>query len=214
MEGDTPPNQTLYVNNLNEKIKKFQLKQTLLSVFSQFGRVVDIVACKGIRLRGQAWVVFEDVAAATNAMRRLQGFNFFDKPLRIQFAKEKSDTIAKREGTYNPSVKRKREEAKQQAEEALRVRQNQAAAAGPAFWPLWPSSSLGNREDLSDSLSQHFQHSQTHQIFFPSWSQSTMAKFPQMFNNKSNNFCLKWSQLVVVSHCQLFNKLSTLSKLN
>jgi hypothetical protein len=60
---------------------------------------------------------------------------------------------------------------------------------------------------LPDSLSQHFHHSQTHQTSFLNWSQSTMAKLPQMFNNKFNNFCLKWSQLVVVSHCQLFNKL-------
>jgi hypothetical protein len=53
MEEDQTPNQTLYVHNLNEKIKKFPLKQSLLALFSQFGKVLDIVACRGIRLRGQ-----------------------------------------------------------------------------------------------------------------------------------------------------------------
>lgn len=47
------PSQTLYLNNLNEKIKKNILKKTLYALFSQFGKVIEIVACKGIKLRGQ-----------------------------------------------------------------------------------------------------------------------------------------------------------------
>lgn len=47
------PNQTLYVNNINEKVKKDVLKKQLYMLFSQYGRVKQIVACKGIKLRGQ-----------------------------------------------------------------------------------------------------------------------------------------------------------------
>jgi RNA recognition motif-containing protein len=47
------PSQTLYVNNINEKIKKDVLKKTLYALFSQYGKVIEIVACKGIRMRGQ-----------------------------------------------------------------------------------------------------------------------------------------------------------------
>lgn len=50
-------------------------------MFSQFGKIVDVVCLKTYRLRGQAWVVFSDVAAATNALRTMQGFPFFDKPI-------------------------------------------------------------------------------------------------------------------------------------
>ena len=50
---ENPPSQTLYVNNLNEKLKKDVLKKTLHSVFSQFGKVIEIVACRGLKLRGQ-----------------------------------------------------------------------------------------------------------------------------------------------------------------
>ena len=49
------PSQTLYINNINEKIKKDVLKKTLYALFSQYGKVIEIVACKGIRLRGQVW---------------------------------------------------------------------------------------------------------------------------------------------------------------
>lgn len=50
-------------------------------LFRQYGNVLEIVACKGVASRGQAFVVFEDVASSTNAMRSKQGFNFYDKPL-------------------------------------------------------------------------------------------------------------------------------------
>jgi U2 small nuclear ribonucleoprotein B'' len=50
-------------------------------MFSQFGKILDVVCLKTYRLRGQAWIVFADVAAATNALRTMQGFLFFDKPI-------------------------------------------------------------------------------------------------------------------------------------
>ena len=104
---DVPPSQTLYINNLNEKIKKDALKKSLYSSMSQYGKVLDIVACRGLKLRGQAWVVFADVAASTNAMRQMQGFPFYDKPMRIAFAKEKSDVVAKKDGTFKPRERKR-----------------------------------------------------------------------------------------------------------
>ncbi|KAM6564602.1 hypothetical protein CsatB_024600 [Cannabis sativa] len=44
---DAPPNVTIYINNLNEKIKLDELKKSLKAVFSQFGKILDIL----IRLR-------------------------------------------------------------------------------------------------------------------------------------------------------------------
>lgn len=97
---DTPPSQTIYVSNIFDKIGKVELKKMLHCLFSQFGRILDIVCVKSKALRGQAWVVFGDVASATNAMSNLQGFPFYDKPMRIQYAKGKSDVVAKREGSF------------------------------------------------------------------------------------------------------------------
>ncbi|KAL8789837.1 MAG: hypothetical protein Q9213_000905 [Squamulea squamosa] len=51
-------------------------------------------------MRGQAHIVFRDVQASTQAMRTLQGFDFFGKEMSIQYGKGKSDAIAKLDGTY------------------------------------------------------------------------------------------------------------------
>lgn len=58
---DTRPNQTIYINNLNEKVKKDELKKSLYAIFSQFGQIMDIVALKTLKMRGQAFVIFKEV---------------------------------------------------------------------------------------------------------------------------------------------------------
>ncbi|CAK8692709.1 unnamed protein product [Clavelina lepadiformis] len=78
---DIRPNHTVYVNNLNEKIKKEELKKSLYAIFSQFGQILDIVAMKTLKMRGQAFVIFKDINSATNALRSMQGFPFYDKPM-------------------------------------------------------------------------------------------------------------------------------------
>ncbi|XP_055926166.1 U1 small nuclear ribonucleoprotein A-like [Argiope bruennichi] len=104
------PNHTIYINNLNEKIKKDELKRSLTAVFSQFGKILDIVAMQTLKMRGQAFVVFDDIKSATAALTTMQSFPFYDKPMRIQYAKTDSDVIAKRKGTYIERVKEPRPE--------------------------------------------------------------------------------------------------------
>ncbi|XP_019965592.1 U2 small nuclear ribonucleoprotein B'' [Paralichthys olivaceus] len=113
---DIRPNHTIYINNINDKVKKEELKRSLYALFSQFGQIVDIVALKTMNMRGQAFVVFKELAAATNALRQLQGFPFYNKPMRIQYAKTDSEVIAKVKGTYGDKEKKK--EKKKKAQEA------------------------------------------------------------------------------------------------
>ncbi|KNA18269.1 hypothetical protein SOVF_072430 [Spinacia oleracea] len=131
LSGDIPPNQSIYVKNLNEKVKKEELKRSLYCLFSQFGRILDVVALKTSKLRGQAWICFSEITAASNAVRQMQNFPFYDKPIRIQYAKAKSDCIAKAEGTFVPKEKKKKQqekgERKRHAED-----QTAGAANGPA----------------------------------------------------------------------------------
>ena len=47
------------------------LKKCLYAIFSQFGKIVDVVALKTFRLRGQAWIVFADISGATNVLAGL-----------------------------------------------------------------------------------------------------------------------------------------------
>ncbi|CAA7389320.1 unnamed protein product [Spirodela intermedia] len=132
LSGDIPPNKTIYIRNLNEKVKKEELKRSLYGLFSQYGRILDVVALKTEKLRGQAWVVFSEVTAASAAVRQMQNFPFYDKPMRIQYAKTKSDCIAREEGTDNPKEKRKKQEEKaEKKRKAEEVQRSGAAAGGP-----------------------------------------------------------------------------------
>lgn len=105
---DIRPNHTIYINNLNEKIKKPELKKSLYAIFSQFGQIMDIVALKTLKMRGQAFVIFKEISSATNALRTMQGFPFYDKPMRINYSKTDSDVIAKLKGTFQERPKKVR----------------------------------------------------------------------------------------------------------
>ena len=58
-----------------------ELKKSLYAIFSQFGEILDIVALKTLKMRGQAFVIFKEIGSATNALRSMQGFPFYDKPM-------------------------------------------------------------------------------------------------------------------------------------
>ena len=107
--ADLPPNHTLYLHNLNDKIKSDRMKASLYATLSQHGKILEIVMGRARRLRGQAWVTFDDITSASNALRATNGSVLFDKPAVISFAKEKADVIARREGTFVPREKRPRE---------------------------------------------------------------------------------------------------------
>lgn len=78
---DIPPKHTLYINNLNDKIKLTPMKQALYNAFVRYGIIDDIVMRPSYRLRGQAFITYRDIESATKALRALQNFPFFDKPL-------------------------------------------------------------------------------------------------------------------------------------
>lgn len=79
--GALPPNTTLYVKNLNTKIKKPEIRRQLYCLFVSYGKVLDVVAMRNDGMRGQAFIVFRDLASSTAALRALDGFIFYEKPL-------------------------------------------------------------------------------------------------------------------------------------
>uniref|UniRef100_A0A8C9ZLF3 Small nuclear ribonucleoprotein polypeptide B2 n=1 Tax=Sander lucioperca TaxID=283035 RepID=A0A8C9ZLF3_SANLU len=126
---DIRPNHTIYINNINDKVKKEELKRSLYALFSQFGQIIDIVAMKTAKMRGQAFVVFKELAGATNALRQLQGFPFYNKPMRIQYAKTDSEVIAKVKGTYGDKEKKKDKKKKAQEVSAVSLMKKPAAVS-------------------------------------------------------------------------------------
>ncbi|BFZ59797.1 hypothetical protein YB2330_000815 [Saitoella coloradoensis] len=94
------PSPTLYIKNLDNHVKKDDLKLCLYCLFSTYGPILDVIALKTKKMHGQAHIVFRDVLSATTAMRALQGSEFLGKELRIDYARGKSEATAKLDGTY------------------------------------------------------------------------------------------------------------------
>lgn len=74
-----------------------KLTEALREIFSTFGDVVEIVAKRNIKAKGQAFIVFESAEEAGEAIEELQGFDLFDRPMQLAFAKTRSDAIVLRE---------------------------------------------------------------------------------------------------------------------
>ncbi|EDL38015.1 mCG22457 [Mus musculus] len=128
---ETRSNDTIYINNLNEKIKKDELKKSLYAIFSQFGQILDILVSRSMKMRGQAFVIFKEV------MKPMQGFPFY-KPMHIQYAKTDSDIIAKMKGTFEERD-RKREKRKPKSQETPAAKKAvQGGAAAPMVGAVQP----------------------------------------------------------------------------
>lgn len=91
-----PAVETLYVNNLNEKISVKVMKETLKNLFRQYGIVLQVVAHRNLRMRGQAFVAMTDREAAARAVKETRGFPLYGKPMQISFARTPADAVVKR----------------------------------------------------------------------------------------------------------------------
>jgi U2 small nuclear ribonucleoprotein B'' len=109
-----PKNPTLYLQNLNERIKIPDLKNAIYQLFSNYGEVVEVHAKRNIRMRGQAFVIYREQEEADTALQTLRGFIFFGKPLRVNYSKKQSDVTAKMRGTFEEGEKAKREQRRVQ----------------------------------------------------------------------------------------------------
>ncbi|POS84464.1 RNA recognition domain-containing protein, partial [Erysiphe pulchra] len=133
----TTPNATVYVRNLEERIKPPQLREALEELFSEYGTIIDIVAKTNLKAKGQAFIVFDSVESATKAIEEVQGFELFDKPMQLAYARTRSDATVKREkgdGDEFESHKRRRlaekdkKRAAEAAEEQKRIKRAGATA--------------------------------------------------------------------------------------
>lgn len=50
-------------------------------LFSTYGPVLDVIALKTMKMRGQAHIVYRDTQGSAQAIRALQGFEFFGKEM-------------------------------------------------------------------------------------------------------------------------------------
>ena len=66
-------------------------------LFEEYGNIIEIVAKKNLRAKGQAFIVFDSVDSAQNAIDELQGFDLFGKEISLDFARMRSDVTVRRE---------------------------------------------------------------------------------------------------------------------
>ncbi|KAI9667899.1 MAG: hypothetical protein M1821_000719 [Bathelium mastoideum] len=131
--AETPPNETVYVRNLEERIKPDQLKEALSEIFGEFGNIVDIVAKRNLKAKGQAFIVYDSVDAAQSAIDEVQGFELFDKPMHLDFAKTKSDATVQREGSEEEfEVHKRRRLAEKERKQAMAAQEEQKKLKRPA----------------------------------------------------------------------------------
>lgn len=109
------PNETLYIQNLNESVtvpgtymqegsegikkknsvsrarnspafrhltlRAIVMKQSLEALFSNYGPVLSVVAHRNLRMRGQAFVSFQDVSTSSKALQEVNGFPLYGKSM-------------------------------------------------------------------------------------------------------------------------------------
>lgn len=72
------------------------------------GNIIDVIVKGTVKGRGQAFIVFDDVEAANEAMEALQEFELFGKPMQLAYAKTRSDaTVLREDGEQGLEVHKK-----------------------------------------------------------------------------------------------------------
>lgn len=90
---------SVYVRNLEERIKIPELVEALTELFSEYGTILEVVAKKNLKAKGQAFIVFDDPESAEKAIEEVQGFEIFGKEMKLEKARTKSDAfIEQKEG--------------------------------------------------------------------------------------------------------------------
>ncbi|KIV93433.1 hypothetical protein PV10_04646 [Exophiala mesophila] len=131
-----PPSATVYVKNLEERIKVDALKTALTEIFSEYGNIIDLVAKTNLKAKGQAFVVFDSAEDAAKAIEEINGFELFDKPMQLDFARTRSDATVRKEDGEQGLEKWKRtrlaEKERKQAVEATQQKLKRPAQAAGA----------------------------------------------------------------------------------
>ncbi|KAF4337709.1 small nuclear ribonucleo snRNP U1A [Fusarium beomiforme] len=120
------PISTVYVQNLEERVKLDLLTDTLRTIFSEFGNIVDIVAKKNLRAKGQAFVVYDKAESAQDAINEIDGFELFGKPMKLALARTKSDKTIELNGSSEELEQHKRHrQAEKDKRKALEAAEEQ-----------------------------------------------------------------------------------------
>merc|ERR1719310_2271636 len=97
---DLVPRHSLYLSNLDTKIKTSELKDLLYALFCQYGLISNIYASKKSSMRGQAFITFCKISDSAKAKRALNGAMFCGKSLKVDFTKNDAKIVTKYKNLY------------------------------------------------------------------------------------------------------------------
>ncbi|CAD1812245.1 unnamed protein product [Candida parapsilosis] len=86
------PKQTIYINNINDKVSIDKVKSVLATLLSQH-KPTNISLAKTLKLKGQAFVTFETIDDASKAIESLNNQEVFSKRISVTFARSESDVL-------------------------------------------------------------------------------------------------------------------------
>lgn len=101
---------SIYVRNLNERVKPAELEQALRWAFDGFGQILGIVIKRSLTRKGQAFIAFDNVDSVKEALK-LDGFSLFDKPMQVAMARTPSDATVAKEGQAALDAHQRRRQA-------------------------------------------------------------------------------------------------------
>jgi len=84
IQGTLLENKKLFLGNLNHSATKDQVRE----VCAPFGTVTDVIVLEG---KGFGFVEFSSVEEASKAKAALDGQDFLGRPLKVDFAKPRTD---------------------------------------------------------------------------------------------------------------------------
>ncbi|QIW98955.1 hypothetical protein AMS68_004473 [Peltaster fructicola] len=144
-DGEIAPNATVYVRNINERVKIPVLLEALRGLFSEYGEIQDIIAKKSLKRKGQAFIVYDEIESAQNAIDELNGFEIYGKQLSVDFAKTRSDVTVLNEDGEEAL------EAHKTQRIATRAKETAAAAAAAAAASAAQQSTKREHDDDDDA---------------------------------------------------------------
>ncbi|KAI0131973.1 hypothetical protein BJ170DRAFT_576859, partial [Xylariales sp. AK1849] len=134
---------SVYVRNLEERVKPQPLREALEAIFSDYGNIIEIVAKTNLKAKGQAFIVFEKPESAIQAIEEIQGFELFEKPMQLALARTRSDATVKTTGNEDEFEHHKRRRLAEKEEQKRLKRPGATAPPDSANHPTKAARAAG-----------------------------------------------------------------------
>ncbi|KAJ3300192.1 hypothetical protein HK104_003420 [Borealophlyctis nickersoniae] len=147
-----PCEETIYIRNLAEKksvpskesLPQFhfvisvnrrnniyaEMLVALKTIFGEYGNILEVKYKRNVKMRGQAFLTFENLESAKKAVAEVKGFPLFGQPMDVQFARDRSLMLSKQDGTLEEHQRRRAEEKAKRAAEPKKPKPQGSSGGG------------------------------------------------------------------------------------